>query len=104
MAYDACKNPVTRKASLKEYYVKTHLKLLIFNRMMGVSVGLHQWSKNFLTNYLKTKLLTQEQELLLRINNRPINYIDPSIKNFRDTKYTYLIYLTFGVLILRTCS
>ena len=58
--------------------------------MMDINEGVPQWSTNFLTKNIVTLLLTQEQEMLLKINNYPINYTIPVnytiIRKFKERK------------------
>ena len=58
--------------------------------MMDINEGVPQWSTNFLTKNIVTLLLTQEQEMLLKINSYPINYTIPVnytiIRKFKERK------------------
>ena len=58
--------------------------------MMDINEGLPQLSTNFLTKNIVTLLLTQEQEMSLKINNYPINYTIPVnytiIRKFKERK------------------
>ena len=78
---------------------KKHLRFLVIYSIIDVNVDWHLWSKMFLTR----RLNRQEQESL-RIKNWPLNYINLSLEKFKDEKYTDLIEITFGVLILYTCN
>ena len=54
------------KKLLIKYYAIKHLILLRLQNMMEVSPDLHQW---FISFWIKSLLLTKEQELTLKTNN-----------------------------------
>ena len=54
------------KKLLKKYYAIKHLILLRLQNMMDVSPDLHQW---FISFWIKSLLLTKEQELTLKTDN-----------------------------------
>lgn len=62
------------KQLLTKYCVIRHLELLATHIMMVISKYLTKWSTNFLAKNLETLLLTQKQELFLRIKNWLLNY------------------------------
>ena len=54
---------------LTKYCTIRRLELLFIHDMMDINEELRQWSTNFLIKNLKALLLTEEHELILRINN-----------------------------------
>ena len=87
---------------LTKSYMRRHSKMLIIDSMIDINVVLHQqFTKSFIKN-LEGPLLIQGPELFLRIRDWSMNYIN--LKIFEVVKYTHLIDITLGVLILQTCN
>ena len=64
-----CTKIYQQERLLTKYCTIRRLELLFIHDMMDINEELRQWSTSFLIKNLKALLLTEEHELILRINN-----------------------------------
>ena len=86
---------------LTKYDVIRHLKLLVIQSMMNISVGWHQWSTSF--DKKAWDILSTHAEAGIGISENLVNGLTtPWLESCKSGSYTHLIQIAFGVLILQT--
>ena len=98
LAYGA-RRCLPRKPNFNKISVIENFRLIAILSIVHINQKLPQLSINVMTKNLETVNVN-----ILMINIYPMNYTGLSLENLIHTEYTHVLEISFGVLILQTCS